>query len=95
MALKVVWTKQAILGFDRLIQYLSIHFSDREVRRFVKETNSLVQLLAEYPELLQQTHVHKNLRRGPINKKTVLTYRFRPRKGVIEIINIRPARQVR
>lgn len=94
MALEVVWTKQALRGFDGIIQYLSTHFSEREVRKFIKETKNLIELLGDYPELLQQTQFHKNLRRGPINKRTIITYRVRPRKGIIEIINICPAKKL-
>ena len=93
MALGIVWTKQAVAGFEGIIHYLSTNFTEKEVRHFVKQTRELVELIADYPELLQQTRQHKNLRRGPINKQTMITYRVKPRKRIVEIINIRPARK--
>ena len=93
MALEIVWTKRAQTGYDKIIDYLETHFSDNEVQRFVRQSNEFFNLLSQYPELLESTKRHKYLHRGPINKFTILTYRIKPRKKQIELINIRSARQ--
>ena len=93
MALEIVWTKRAQTGYDKIIDYLETHFSDKEVQRFVRQSNEFFNLLSQYPELLESTKKHNYLHRGPINKYTILTYRIKPRKKQIELINIRSARQ--
>lgn len=93
MALTIVWTKRAIHGFERIVHYLEEHWTDREVRKFIHESVEFFELLSEYPELLQKTARKKNIYRGPMNKLTIITYRVKPRKKQIEIINIRGARQ--
>lgn len=93
MALALVWTKRAIHGYDRIVQYLEEHWTDKEVRNFIHESDTFFTLLGQYPELLQKTGRHKNVYRGPMNKLTMITYRVKPRKQEIEIINIRGARQ--
>lgn len=93
MALKIVWTKRAIAGYDSIITYLEEQWTEKEVRNFVQQTEEFFRLLKEYPEMLQKTEKHKNMYRGPINKLTVLTYRVKPRKKLIELINIRSARK--
>jgi plasmid stabilization system protein ParE len=93
MALALVWTKRAILGYDKIVTYLEQHWTDKEVRNFIYESDEFFALLSEYPELLQKTNKHKNVYRGPMNKFTVLTYRVKPRKQQIEIINLRGTRQ--
>ena len=93
MALRIVWTKRAEKGFDNIVEYLVSNFSDRDVRRFVLQSHRFFELLTEYPELLPRTNRHKNLRRGPLNKYTILTYQIKPRKGEIVLINIRSARK--
>ena len=93
MALEIVWTNRAIQGFDNIISYLEENWTEREIRKFVKETNDLLELLKNYPELLQKSKKQKNVFRGPINKLTILTYRIKPRLKIIELINIRSARQ--
>ena len=93
MALEIVWTKRAQTGYDKIIDHLETHFSDKEVQRFVRQSNEFFNLLSQYPELLESTKKHNYLHRGPINKYTILTYRIKPRKKQIELINIRSARQ--
>jgi len=93
MALTLVWTKRAIQGYDRIVQYLLQHWTEREVRNFIQESDEFFMLLSEYPEMLQKTSRHRNVYRGPMNKLTVITYRVKPRKQQIEIINVRSTRQ--
>jgi len=80
MALALVWTKRAIQGYDNIVRYLEQHWTDKEVRNFIRESDEFFTLLSEYPELLQKTSRHKNVYRGPLNKLTFLTYRVKPRK---------------
>lgn len=93
MALALVWTKRAIHGYDKIVRYLEDNWTDKEVRNFIHESEEFFALLSEYPELLQKTSRYKNVYRGPMNKLTVITYRVKPRKKQIELINIRGARQ--
>jgi len=93
MALEVVWTKRAETGYDRIITYLETEFTEKEVRKFVQQSHEFFELLSEYPEMLEKSGKQKNVHRGPINKHTILTYRIKPRKKQIELINIRSTRQ--
>jgi len=93
MAFEIVWTRRAVKGYDNIINYLESNWSDREVSRFVIETNKFFESLMLHPELLRKSARYKNLHRGPINPLTILTYRIKPRKKQIELINIRGARQ--
>lgn len=93
MALALVWTKRAIQGYDKIVRYLEQNWTDKEVRNFVHESDEFFALLRQYPELLQKTNAHKHVCRGPLNKFTLVTYRVKPRKRQIEIINIRGAKQ--
>lgn len=93
MALEIVWTKRATQGYDNIIEYLEANWTEKEISNFIKETNDFFDLLKTYPELLQSTGRYKSLRRGPINRYTILTYRVKPRNKQIELINIRSSRQ--
>ncbi|MDB5004546.1 MAG: hypothetical protein JWQ34_2771 [Mucilaginibacter sp.] len=93
MAYEIVWTKRAAAGYENIIYYLETNWSDKEVSRFVVETNKFFENLILHPELLRKSAKHKDLHRGPINPLTILTYRIKPRKKQIELINIRSARQ--
>jgi len=93
MAFKIIWTKQAIKGYDNIISYLKENWSEKEVSNFVKESDRFFETLIVHPEILQRTLKHKNVYRGPINRLTMITYRVKPIKKQIEIINIRGSRQ--
>lgn len=93
MALKIVWTPQALKGLDRIIRYLEENWSEKEIGKFIDEIESFIALLEEYPEMLQRSTVRPNLYRGPINKHTMITYRYKPRKRVIELVNLRSTRR--
>ena len=93
MAFEIVWTERAISGFDEVLNYLKTNWTDREVSHFVNETKEFLDLLSDYPYLLQKTSKLKNVHRGPLNKLTLITYRVKVRKNQIEIINIRDARR--
>ena len=93
MALEIVWTKRAEQGYGRIVEYLEENWTEREIKNFIQESNAFFELLKQYPEMLQKTIHCKNVYRGPINKHTILTYRVKPRKKQIELINIRSTRQ--
>jgi len=103
MKLTIVWTNRAIQGYDSIVNYIQQNWPPREVKNFVRETEEFFTLLSEYPELLQKTSRYKYIYRAPMNKLTLitlpyltlpyLTYRVKPRKAQIEIINIRSTRQ--
>lgn len=93
MTLELVWTKQAIKGFDSIVRYLQEKWTQKEVDKFIQESEEFFNLLRQYPEILEKTGVHKNVYRGPMNSHTIITYRIKPRKQQIELINIRGSRQ--
>ncbi|MEQ9167371.1 MAG: type II toxin-antitoxin system RelE/ParE family toxin [Fulvivirga sp.] len=93
MALEIVWTKRAETGYAEIIEYIETHFTEKEVRKFVRQSHDFFALLSEYPEMLEATGIRKHVHRGPINKYTILTYRIKPRNKQIELINIRSSRK--
>lgn len=93
MALELVWTKRAEDGYDRIIKYLEKEWTDREIHNFIEETRDFLELLKKNPHLLEPSQKRKNVFRGPMNRLTIVTYRIKPRKQKIELLNIRGARQ--
>ncbi|MFP4605411.1 MAG: type II toxin-antitoxin system RelE/ParE family toxin [Bacteroidales bacterium] len=65
MAVKLVWTKKATQGYDRIIKYLEEEWSEKEVRNFVRETAHFFDLLKENPKMLEP----------PVNIKTCIVVR--------------------
>jgi plasmid stabilization system protein ParE len=93
MAIELLWSKRAEQGYARLVRYLKKEWTEKEVRNFVRGTNHFFDLLKENPHLLEPSKSHKDLYRGPVNRLTILTYRYKPRKKEIVLINIRQSKR--
>jgi plasmid stabilization system protein ParE len=93
MAVELVWSKRADQGYSRIVKYLEDEWTDREVQNFVRETKHFFDLLKKNPRILEPSKSHKDLYRGPINRLTIITYRYKPRSKKIVLVNIRDARK--
>jgi plasmid stabilization system protein ParE len=93
MAIKILWSKHAEQGYDNIVKYLENEWTDKEVGKFISETNRFFELLKHNPKMLEQSQSRKNLYRGPINSLTMLTYSYQPKKKEITLVNIRNTRR--
>lgn len=93
MAVKIVWTPRAVKGFEEIITYIESNWTEAAVQRFIGNTDQFLQLLAEYPQLLQQSEKQQQVYRGAIDKHNILTYRFNSEAHQIELLNIRAAKR--
>ncbi|MFZ5970924.1 MAG: type II toxin-antitoxin system RelE/ParE family toxin [Bacteroidota bacterium] len=93
MAFEIVWTPRAQKGFEEIVRYLHDNFTEREVENFLNQADDFFKVLSESPEILQQSAKLKNTRRGPINPLTKVTYRVKPRRKPIQLIDIRSTRK--
>ncbi|MFO7447544.1 MAG: type II toxin-antitoxin system RelE/ParE family toxin [Ignavibacteriaceae bacterium] len=93
MAVELVWSKRADQGYARIVKYLEDEWTDKEVQNFVRETKHFFDLLKKNPHMLEPSRNYKDLYRGPINRLTILTYRYKPQAKKIILVNIREARK--
>jgi plasmid stabilization system protein ParE len=93
MGMQVKWTTRAEKGYDNIIGYLKEKWTQREIDNFIKETRRFLKLLENNPQMLEASGKRKNVYRGPMNSLTIITYRIKPRKKVIELLNVRSARK--
>ena len=93
MAHQVKWTPRAKQGFDNIIRYLEKNWTEREISNFISETKAFLAILEKNPYILEPSEKRKNVYRGPLNRLTILTYRVKPQQNIIELLNIRSAKQ--
>lgn len=60
MALKIYWTPQAEKGYDEIINYLAVKWTDREIHHFIEEIMHFLNLLSEIPIYYNQ-HQHEKM----------------------------------
>lgn len=92
MALEIIWSSRAEKGIDKIVKYLEKKWTEKEIKNFMQEVQDFFEILKKNPKMLQSSN-KSNLYRGPMNRLTIITYRIKPRKKQIVLVNIRSARQ--
>ncbi len=93
MAIEVKWTRQAVESFKNNIDYLEENWSSKEIAKFVKETEKIIDRLQKYPKSYPPGAKDKRYRRVRINKHIVLFYRYFESKNKISLITFWHVRQ--
>lgn len=91
MGLEIVWTRQSLKGYAHILKYLDDNWTEKEVLKFEKEIIDFLDLLSDHPYMLKESP-SKGLRRGPVNKLTIITYRVT--KSQLQVINLRSSRKI-
>lgn len=93
MSMQVKWTARAEKGYGDIVEYLKEKWTQREIDNFISETRRFLKLLENNPNMLEASAKRKHVYRGPMNSLTIITYRIKPRKKIIELLNVRSARK--
>lgn len=93
MALKIVWTPQAIKGLDNVLAYLEEEWTAKEILNLEQNIINLLNRVSKYPKICPPTAQFKNVRKGLIDKNNYIIYRIYPKEKQIEIINFRSTKQ--
>lgn len=88
---RIYWSRRALIGYAAILDYLDKNWTQKEIVKFEKEIADFILLLSKNPKVLQR--IKGKIRRGPINKLTILTYQVDFNKEEIYLLNIRSARQ--
>ena len=84
--MKIYWTPTAKATYLRIINYLEISWTSKEVNNFMDEVDSLLDQITLNPYMFEASRKKHNVRRGFVTKHTSLFYRVKPRKKVIELL---------
>lgn len=76
MAVKVNWSDESRRTYDENIRYLLKEWTEREVKRFVQQTDYVISRLQEHPESYNPSLKNKKVRRARLNKYITVYYRY-------------------
>lgn len=76
MALKIVWSKRAILRFNQIVTYLGNEWGEKAVKEFIRSVFDFLEILSEYPELGSLENKERNIRGFTVVKQVNLYYRI-------------------
>jgi plasmid stabilization system protein ParE len=86
IVLQIVWTNSASASFGNIVDYLLQKWTDKEVTKFVQQTNEMLFKLKRYPEMGRASTKRKTVRILLLNNHTQLVYQYKQRKKQIEIL---------
>ena len=75
MVKKVIWTPEAEKSFDAVIAYLEEHWTRREIKNFLEQTNVIIQHITRHP-LSFRSAGKEDIREALITKQNLLLYRI-------------------
>jgi plasmid stabilization system protein ParE len=77
---------EAILTFGNRIEYLKIHWTDKEIRNFENRIKQYLEVLKDEPYIGKRPGKLKNVYIGVIIKPVSLIYRVKSRTKEIELL---------
>ena len=93
MAFEVIWSRESYKTYLSNIQYLQIHWSAREIDRFIRQTDYVISRIQEYPQSFSPSPKSKSIRRARINKYITLYYRLQIQKKKVILLSFWNTRQ--
>ena len=88
---KIVWTNKAIADLDNIIEYLTNHWTEKEISGFFKKLDKRINIIGQRPLLYPVTKMRKNVRRSVLTTQISIYYRISKRS--VEILTLFDNRQ--
>jgi hypothetical protein len=86
MGAEIIWTKKAIITFEKRIAYLEKHWSEKEILNFTTRINGYLTTLRTQPLMFRVSRKINYTHIGVIIKQVSLVYRVKPKSNIIELI---------
>ncbi len=86
MAIEIIWSPEADETFKRNIDYLGEEWGDKEIEKYISETQKIIARLQIFPESYPQSSKSKKYRKARLNKYIALFYTYNKRKKSIMIV---------
>jgi plasmid stabilization system protein ParE len=90
MARQVIWTPEAELTFELVIDYLEGKWTKREIVAFIEATERVVDFIAEHPRMFRKTSI-LNVHEALVTPHNLLIYKVYPNR--IDLLTFWDTRQ--
>jgi len=88
---KLQWSDQALSDLKNIINYLTEHWTQREIQNFARRLDKRLNLIVANPALFPKTSKRKDIRKSVLTKHTVIYYE--KREKVVTIVTLFDPRQ--
>jgi plasmid stabilization system protein ParE len=86
MSFSITWMPEAFKTFDDRMDYLKIHWTDKEIIKFQNRVKEYLDLLKDEPYIGKKAGKVRNVYVGLIIKPVSLIYRVKPLNKEIELL---------
>jgi len=86
MSFSITWMPEAFKTFDDRIDYLEIHWTDKEITNFRARVKEYLEILKDKPYIGKKAGRVKNVHVGLILKQVSLIYRVKVLNNEIELL---------
>jgi plasmid stabilization system protein ParE len=93
MVEKVIWQAKAKSSLKAIVDYLNETFSPDVSEDFIDSVEIKINRICAQPKMGQQTDAVRNIYKTVLHRRTVIYYRYRPRKKQIELLVFWQTRQ--
>jgi plasmid stabilization system protein ParE len=93
MAALIKWTNEARITFEKNINYLIDNWTEKEIKRFVKQSNDIIERIEAHPEMFTPSRKNSMIRRALVNKYIVLYYKYHASKNEVLLLSFWHSRQ--
>ncbi|MGE6354827.1 type II toxin-antitoxin system RelE/ParE family toxin [Flavobacterium sp. NPDC079362] len=93
MALKFIWTAQAVKGFNKVVDYLEAKWTIKEILNLENKIQQVINQINLNPEQFPRSKKSESLYKAIVDKNNYLVYRINKESNLIEIINFRGTKQ--
>ena len=91
--MKVKWTNEAVETFEQIIENIFINWSQKEVSKFIEQTEQTIELIKNSPYMFVASTKNKQVRKGYVNRLTSMFYQINFKNNEIEILSFWNNRQ--
>jgi plasmid stabilization system protein ParE len=90
MEFEIVWTRRALLGVQKIKDYILEKFGKKSAKRYVQKVSQNINLISTNPFLFPVSEANPDLRRAIIKRKTIIF--FRVQANLITILKVKDHR---
>ena len=88
---KIIWSDESLQNLDSIIKYLELNWTEKEVKNFLNQLNTRIQLISKTPLIFPSTPKSSNIRRSVLSKRISIFYRITESR--VEMLSIFDTRQ--
>ncbi len=89
--LDIIYSNQAVLRTDQIINYLLENWSEKEVKNFLEALEGFEEIVSRFPEIYPQSQTLKGFRKAVVAKQISVIYSIH--KGEIRVYTLFDNRQ--